>query len=91
MGCASPQSAGIPNIPPQHLNRVHMRIFSYYKWPRSGMPSTSIKNTSIWPELTSPGKWAQATGKFFCPYADVRVPRPHHQGGDGLQEEIVLG
>lgn len=38
MGCASPQSAGIPNIPPQHLNRVPNFLFSSYKSRKSAMP-----------------------------------------------------
>ena len=64
MGCSSPQNAGIPNIPAQHLNRVRPSTSSSYKSQTSTTSSTSTRNMSTSHASVKESQLGQATKKY---------------------------
>lgn len=64
MGCSSPQNAGIPNIPAQHLNRVPPPTPSSCKSPTSTTSSTSTRSTNTSHASAKEPPSGQATKKY---------------------------
>lgn len=70
MGCASPQNAGNPSIPPHHLNRVFSNfLLSFYKSHKLTIHSMSTRNINTYLKFNNHGKSAKDIAKFIYTYS----------------------